>query len=54
MKYTYDQLETAASNLQMPLAEFRCTCLDEPNYYVGDSGFCWFCELIERLNESNI
>jgi hypothetical protein len=29
-----------------------CTCLDDSNPYLGESGFCWFCEALERLESS--
>lgn len=50
LHYTARQLWDKSRELEMPLAEFNCTCLDEPNYYIGDSGYCWFCELIDKLN----
>ena len=33
------------------IGPYRCTCLDEGGYYIGESGFCWFCEAVERIME---
>ena len=30
------------------IGELRCTCLDEFSPYLTDTGFCSFCEAVEK------
>lgn len=64
VKYTCNndcqQMEEAMTDEMIPIEElesagiigpYHCTCLDDGGYYIGESGFCWFCEAVERIME---
>jgi hypothetical protein len=46
---TYTCAELDAAGLIGP---YWCTCLDDFSPYITDSGFCSFCETIEKLGKT--